>query len=360
MTSSALFEEDTVETGGDELADVDLLDEGDEGLDTLDEGNEFEEDVDVFGDAFGDDLADGLEDQYADYSVIGSTDDRFQIRAQARRPSTLLFPFNTICLIERATPTGFRHQGTGTLITPQVLITAKHVLQNVTPPCSPAAMTGPNIPRLRITPGADLLAANPARGRPASPGSMIVAASRFRVDRNLDYGVIVLPRPFRLPAPRGRRPQFMMLQPRGNVNTATLLTIAGYPCDKPFGTMWGHSDRIPITSVSATHLRYSIDTCPGHSGSPIWLLGNDGIRLLLGVHTTGAGGPNSRCPNAPAGRCLPTGTPVARATGQNCGVRVTCHVIGFIQGVCRAFRVTGPRVDERVFRRVCRSPATRR
>ncbi len=30
---------------------------------------------------------------------------------------------------------------------------------------------------------------------------------------------------------------------------------------------------------------YTIDTCPGHSGSPLWLLGNDEIRLLLGIRT---------------------------------------------------------------------------
>src|SRR5258705_6735638 len=118
MTDSALFEEDVFEAGGDELADVDSIDEGDE----LDQGDALEEDADVFGDALGDDLADEMEDQYADYSVIGPTDDRFQIRAQARRPSTLQLPFNTICLIERATPTGFVHHGTGTLITPQVLV----------------------------------------------------------------------------------------------------------------------------------------------------------------------------------------------------------------------------------------------
>ena len=287
-----------------------------------------------------------------EYSVVG-TDDRFQIRARRARPSTLLFPYNTICLLEApsATGTGFQHRGTGTLIAPQVVLTAKHVLMHVTPPCELSAsdMTGPPVSRMRVTPGADL--SGPARlRRPANPASQVAPAARFRADPRLDYGVIILPRPFTRPN------QFMMLQPRGTENTATLLTIAGYPCDKPTGTMWGHSDRIALTGVGPNSLRYRIDTCPGHSGSPIWLLGNNGIRLLLGVHTTGTGGANTRCPNAAAGRCLPTGAPVAASSGTNCGVRVTCRVIQFIQRVCREFRVRGPVVDNVQFRRVCGTP----
>jgi glutamyl endopeptidase len=281
-----------------------------------------------------------------DYSVIGPVDNRFQIRAQARRPSTLQFPFNTICLIEELTPSGPQHRGTGTLIAPQVVLTAKHVLQNISPPCAPARVTGPAVARVRVTPGADFSAGVVAQRRPSAPASITAPASRFRVDPNLDYGVIILPRPFTSPN------RFMWLQARGSTNTATLLTVAGYPCDKPLGTMWGHSDQVRLANVTPTHLRYSMDTCPGHSGSPIWLLGNDGIRLLLGVHTTGAGGPASRCPTLTGARCAATGAPVQTATGLNCGVRVTCHVIRFIETACRAFRVRGPTVD-RFTRRTC-------
>lgn len=291
-------------------------------------------------------VSDALSDlgEPLDYAVIGPRDDRFQIRAQRRRPSTLLFPFNTICLLQINTGSGTAH-GTGTLIAPQVVLTAKHCLMNVRPPCASSRAVGTWFPSIRVTPGADFSAASERNRRPATPASIDATSARFRADPDLDYGVIVLPRAVARPS------EFMMLQPRGRSETATLLTIAGYPCDKSRGTMWGHSKRIPLTGVTPTHLFYSIDTCPGHSGSPIWLLGNAGIRLLLGVHTAGPPG----CDNdpAPGRQCRPTGAAVTPVSGDNCGVRVTCHVINSIIRWCREFGVRGPRLDQRVYRQQC-------
>jgi V8-like Glu-specific endopeptidase len=280
-------------------------------------------------------------------------DDRFQFRAQARPPSTLLFPGNTICFIEVLDASGATiGTGTGTLVAPQVVLTAKHMLMRVSPPCSVSHQLGTRFAGIRVTPGADLSAATAARQRPASPASQVAGSARFRVDPNLDYGIAILPRPFTRPS------QFMMLQPRGDFNTATLLTLAGYPCDKPRGTLWGHSDRVQLTNVTATHLFYRMDTCPGHSGSPVWLLGNNGIRLLLGVHTAGP----HRCITAPAGTCVPSppGPPVVGIPSTsplfsvlNCGVRLTCGVINNIVQWCRAARVRGPVLDNVQFRRHC-------
>jgi V8-like Glu-specific endopeptidase len=275
------------------------------------------------------------------YSIIVSPtspgDDRFRIPARTKKPSTLFFPFNTICLLERHSPSGGVSRVTGTLIAPQVVLTARHCLTTPT--------GGKRFAKIVVSPGADLSAANAKHKRPAVPSSISAAHSRFRVDSKLDYGVIILPKAFKTPN------RFMMLQPRGDSGTATLLTIAGYPCDKPRGTMWGHSGKIPLTSVSATHLRYAIDTCPGHSGSPIWLLGNSGIRLLLGVHTSGPAG----CDNDPKGtRCLPTGAPVTPVPGQNRGVRVTCDVINNILKWCKEFGVRGPVIDRSVYQRRCK------
>ncbi len=277
-------------------------------------------------DGFVDEAIAALEEDF-DYSVIGPTDDRFQIAARHNRPSTLLFPFNTICFLEAQLESSFEPWCTGTLIAPQVVLTAKHCLEGVA--------------RIRVNPGVDFSATTERNRRPASPTSITADSNRFRFHPTLDYGVIILPQRFRRPN------QFMRLQARRAPGTATLLTIAGYPCDKPVGTMWGHSNRIPLTGVTATHLHYTIDTCPGHSGSPIWLLGNAGIRLLLGVHTSGAGG----CENDPIARCLPTGAPVSPVAGQNSGVRVTCNVIDTIRQWCREFRVQGPVVDS--YSRLC-------
>lgn len=275
------------------------------------------------------------------YSIIVSPtspgDDRFRIPARSKRPTTLQFPFSTICLLERHSPSGAVSRVTGTLIAPQVVLTARHCLTTPT--------GGRRFTKIVVSPGADLSAATAQHRRPASPASISASHDRFRVDGSLDYGVIVLPAPFKTPN------RFMMLQPRSAERTATLLTIAGYPCDKPHGTMWGHSGEIPLTGVSATHLRYTIDTCPGHSGSPIWLLGNDDIRVLLGVHTAGPAG----CDNDPKGsRCLPTGAAVTPVNGTNSGVRVTCGVINNILQWCKEFKVRGPAIDQKVYQRVCK------
>jgi V8-like Glu-specific endopeptidase len=295
----------------------------------------------------------GLPETGVEYTISGPTDDRFPIPARATRPSSLLFPTSTICFIEMTAADGRQFTGSGTLIAPQVVLTAKHVLQDVSPPrCQRANSVGTPFSIIRVTPGADFSGTTAKGRRPAVPESQVATGARVRVDPNLDFGVVILSRPFTSPN------RFMMLQPRGNANTATLLTIAGYPCDKPTGTMWGHSGRIPLRDVSPTHLFYTIDTCPGHSGSPIWLLGNDGIRLLLGVHTSGdpRGLPGSRCENDPLLRtCSPTGaatTPIGGA--KNCGVRVTCDVINQIIGWCQEFGVRGPVVDQTQFNIRCK------
>jgi V8-like Glu-specific endopeptidase len=269
------------------------------------------------------------------YSIIVSPtspgDDRFRITARSKRPSTLMFPFNTMCLLERHHLDGKTvSRVTGTLIAPQVVLTAKHCLTRLD---VRTAAAGPRFSHIVVSPGADLSAVS--QQRPADPASIAAPASRFRVHPTLDFGVIILPKTFRRPV------QFMRLQPRGDTNTATLLTIAGYPCDKPRGTMWGHSEKIELTDVSATGLRYTIDTCPGHSGSPIWLLGNNAIRLLLGVHTNGPAG----CANDPSGNCRPTGAGVTLVSGKNGGVRVTCEVIDHITAWCREFKVAEPVID---------------
>ncbi|MDX2019478.1 MAG: trypsin-like peptidase domain-containing protein [Deltaproteobacteria bacterium] len=245
-------------------------------------------------------------------SVIG-TDDRFQVRARPNLPSTLLYPFNTICLVQDADPTV--PNGSGFLIAPRVMLTAKHVLVGF----------GPQT----VTPGADLSASTAANQRPAAPASQTLPTASIRPHATLDLALGIFPVAFTRPT------RFMMLQPRGNINTATLLTVAGYPnvgnaTTNVVGTMWAHSNRLRVTNVTATHLTYPIDTTVGQSGSPLWLLGNDGIRLALGVHTNGG--------------------------SANSGVRITCDVIRWIERECAAASVTGPVVDQVAMRASCPAP----
>jgi V8-like Glu-specific endopeptidase len=263
--------------------------------------------------------AEDLEDLEADegwlQERVQGPDNRAQVLAQCHNPSTTLFPFNTICHMDQGTV-----NATGTLIAPRVVLTAGHVVKGLT--------------SVVVTPGANFPAPFEPDRRPALPRSQTAASTTFRFHPTLDLALVLLPARFTRPC------QFMMLQPRGKVNTATLLTIAGYPRVAPTpgaaplpGSMWRHSDRLQVTGVTDTHLTYQIDTTVGQSGSPLWLLGDHCIRLLLGVHISGT-------------------------SASNRGVRITCAVIDWIEATCRAASITPLPIVDAVQRRRCPAAAS--
>jgi len=58
-------------------------------------------------------------------------------------------------------------------------------------------------------------------------------------------------------------------QKLNRIRQQRLLHISGYPGDKPPGTQWTHEER--LDTFNERRLLYSVDTCPGHSGAPIWV-----------------------------------------------------------------------------------------
>jgi V8-like Glu-specific endopeptidase len=67
-----------------------------------------------------------------------------------------------------------------------------------------------------------------------------------------------------------------------------MVNIAGYPADKPAGTMWFNSGR--IVTADPAFLEYMLETEAGESGGPVFWYGGD-QRVVVAVHAyhTGTG-----------------------------------------------------------------------
>lgn len=247
------------------------------------------------------------------YSIVISPtspgDSRVRVAATGQKFSSKAFPFNAVCLIEIWQGGKFVPWASGSLISPQVVLTARHVLLK---------NNGSKEDKVRVTPGADFSAASGSNRMPAAPNHIEAPSRCIETHATLDYGVIVLPKKFSSPASHFR------LQGSVALKQGDPLNVSGYPGDKPKGTQWFHGEPVVPSAASASHVKYTMDTCPGHSGSPVWMKFTDGKRVQVAVHTSGTGG----CP-------APTKSP-------NTGVRITCDLIKQVQAWCKKHNVAAP------------------
>lgn len=211
-------------------------------------------------------------DRDADLALVGPVDNRVH---EAR---TTRYPYNTVCHLGRDFGDGRWRGCSGVLVGPRRLLTAAHCLFSLKLRRPPQ--------RLRVVPG--------RADRDSMPyGTRLAVAAyipwRFLQPRNVadrrahDYGIVVLGRPFERPN------HFMSLRALSDAGLRVLrergrITVAGYPADRPVGTLWHHSER--LRHFTPSRLFYSVDTCGGHSGSPIWAF-QGGRRAVIGVHTSG-------------------------------------------------------------------------
>lgn len=213
-----------------------------------------------------------LEHDMSVLEVIIGKDDRVQVM------NTTRVPWNRICHLNILTTTGKRYLGTGFLVGRRTVITAGH--------CVHIANEGGWVRQIEVSPG---------RNGNAKPYDTYTATAFRSVrgwvvnrQRNYDYGAIILPRSVNLSPAIGA---FGFANYTDTFLMNKRLNLAGYPGDKPAGTMWFHAMRAKM--LTARTIIYDIDTMGGQSGSPVWVRLADGRRIAVGIHTNGSLNGNS-------------------------------------------------------------------
>lgn len=214
----------------------------------------------------------------ADYAVIGPMDGRTSV------PDATIRPYAAIChLLPEFRGDRRIYARSGFLIFPDVVLTAAHNLYMLRP-----GRTGRTVPwRYRVTPGRNGVGAPPFGSQPAMH---LYASQRFMAtsDPLSDFGFIKTARPFR-GLPGVFRLAALSNSRLRQVRSHRFLHIAGYPCDKSFGTMWEHAERLDLFAPHS--LYYRVDTRLGHDGSPIWVRRDRAGQVdAIGIHVSGPPG----------------------------------------------------------------------
>jgi V8-like Glu-specific endopeptidase len=203
---------------------------------------------------------------------------------------------------------------TGVLVGPRHVLTAAH---NLTPKQGRGPIRG-----IVVSPGRNgskkpLGSFNAARWDQVHPNWR---PKEEHKTRGFDYGLIVLeadisrrkykefanqPLGYWGDAVNGEGTHLKRLDPA--VIDGCTINVAGFPgynstdtnqdkrCDKPMGTMWlgkgklsGQGQTKKITSQDRLML-HTADTCPGHSGSPVWIYyPKTRTRYMVGIHVAPA------------------------------------------------------------------------
>jgi V8-like Glu-specific endopeptidase len=206
-------------------------------------------------------------------AVIG-TDERIRITETTRLPWRL----NASLLIIAADNSQWI--GTGWFISPRTLVTAGHCVY-----IKHSGVQGRDgfVKKIQVLPGRD--GANVPFGGLTATEFWTVTGWTVQGHENFDYGAIVLPAAFAQNLGYfgfGVYPDTTLL-----VSTAN---IAGYPGDKPSGTLW--YDKRAIGSVKPEKVFYAADTAGGQSGACVYIV-RGGRRIGVAIHAYGGATANS-------------------------------------------------------------------
>jgi glutamyl endopeptidase len=200
-------------------------------------------------------------------SILG-TDERVGI------VNTEQYPWRVIASLLITAADNSQWIGTGWFISPRTLVTAGHCvfIKNSSVPGRDGW-----VKKIQVMPGRN--------GRELPFGG--ISATEFWTVQgwgakgleNYDYGAIILPSVF--PRDLGH---FAFGVFDDNKLLEATVNIAGYPGDKPKGTLW--YDHRKVGSINADKVFYAADTAGGQSGAGVYII-HERQRIAVAVHAYG-------------------------------------------------------------------------
>lgn len=206
--------------------------------------------------------------------TVHGADDRIQVTDTHR------YPWSVTSSLLITARDGSQWIGTGWFISPRTLVTAGHCVYISN---SPIPARNGWVLSIQVLPG---------RNGTQLPFGSVTATQFWTVlgwsekgDENYDYGAIIVP------AAVGETVGTLGFGTYSDDDlTDRVVNIAGYPGDKPAGTMW--YDARTIASTNPAKVYYDIDTAGGQSGAAVYLI-EDGQRIGVAVHAYGGAATNS-------------------------------------------------------------------
>lgn len=207
-------------------------------------------------------------------AVLG-TDERIRV------PDTSLYPWRAMASLRITARDGSQWIGTAWFISARTLITAGHCvyLKNSDTPNREGW-----VKKIDVMPG---------RNGASMPFGVLPAVEFWTVkgwgeegSELYDYGAIILPKPITHDVGT-----FGFAVLKDDTLEQRIINVAGYPGDKPGGSLW-HDSR-EIVQKTSDKLFYEADTYGGQSGCPAYLIQPDKQRVAIGIHAYGGASSNS-------------------------------------------------------------------